>query len=169
MLKLEEMLDDALELAFYSPLLFSAQVLHLLSQVQKVEWAVPALIGEATQRRRLIASPGVEVVAVKPLRARSHRLASMPQTVTLAPGRGSVMLLAKSNPSVARVVRQPAPFGRLGTMSTASPSRTFLSPTVQMVVMRTRRLSVTTSATCARAITVSPIRTGARKRMLWLT
>ena len=49
------MLEDALELAFYSPLLFAAQVLNLLRQVQKVERAVPALIGEATQRRRLIA------------------------------------------------------------------------------------------------------------------
>ena len=59
-----------------------------------------------------------------------------------------------------------APFGRPGTMSMASPSRTFLSPTMHTVVMRTRRFLVTTSATWARAITVSPIRTGARKRML---
>ena len=35
--------------------------------------------------------------------------------------------------------------------------------------MRTRRFSSTSSAIWARAITVSPIRTGARKRMLWLT
>ena len=54
-------------------------------------------------------------------------------------------------------------------MSTASPSMTFLSPTMQTVVMRTRRFSWTSSATWARAITVSPIRTGARKRMFWLT
>ena len=66
-------------------------------------------------------------------------------------------------------VRYSAPFSRTGTMSTASPSMTFLSPTMHTVVMRTRRFSSTSSAIWARAITVSPIRTGARKRMLWLT
>src|SRR5687768_4608988 len=94
MLELEEMLDDALELALYRPLLFAAQVLNLLGQVQKVERTVPALIGEATQRRCLIPGPGVEVVLVEPLRACRHCRAPVPQRPTLPPSREPVMLHA---------------------------------------------------------------------------
>jgi hypothetical protein len=74
-LELEEMLDDALELAFHRPLLLAAQVLHLLGQMQQVERTVPALIGEAAQRRRLVARPGVEILLVKLLGPRRHCLA----------------------------------------------------------------------------------------------
>ena len=59
--------------------------------------------------------------------------------------------------------------GRRGTNRTASPSSTFLPSTLQAVSKMARFFSRSTVRKVTSARTVSPERTGARKRMVWLT
>ena len=58
------------------------------------------------------------------------------------------------------------PFGRDGAITIASPSTTVVSPTLQTQSKITRRFSATTSRTVQVATTVSPMRTGALKRVV---
>src|SRR5262249_28413307 len=65
---------------------------------------------------------------------------------------------------------QPAPSEpRGGTITTASPSSTVFSCTVITVDSVARRFSGTRSTTVARTLSVSPLRTGAFQRRVWLT
>jgi len=58
--------------------------------------------------------------------------------------------------------------GRAGTISSASPSRTTVSPTVHTVENTARRFAGFSSVIVALATTVSPIFTGALNFRLWL-
>src|SRR5690606_11152936 len=58
---------------------------------------------------------------------------------------------------------------RRGTMMTASPVTTSLPPTLQAVSNSTMFFSGLSPVTLTRAVTVSPMNTGARNRRFWLT
>jgi len=57
---------------------------------------------------------------------------------------------------------------REGIITVASPSTTTVSFTLQMQSKITRRLAGNTSRTVQMAVTVSPMRTGALKLVVWL-
>ena len=58
--------------------------------------------------------------------------------------------------------------GRVGALTSASPSITTVSPTEQTVCSTTRPRSGITYCTVTRASTMSPMRTGALNARLWL-
>ena len=72
-----------------------------------------------------------------------------------------------------RLIASEADAGRLqpfdGTISIASPSITFLSPTVTTVSNSANFLAAFSALTVTRATIVSPIFTGARNFSVWLT
>src|SRR4051812_4914050 len=96
-LQLQQVLQDALDLASYGQQLALAQILDLFGQMLEVERAVPALARQTAQRIRLVAGPLVEVLVVEfggfrhgclrhsSERSSSRRTASpMPEVDTLA-------------------------------------------------------------------------------------
>ena len=66
------MLDDPAHLAANRVALADAQICHLLDQVREIEREIRPGRGDAAQRLRLIAGPGVEVLLVELLQTRGH-------------------------------------------------------------------------------------------------
>lgn len=71
--ELQAVLDDAAKLALHRAQVGLAQILDLPDQVGSVELGVRPELGQAPRLARLIARPGIEVLAVKVLHAARHR------------------------------------------------------------------------------------------------
>ena len=71
--ELQAVLDDAAKLALHRAQVGLAQILDLPDQVGSVELGVRPELGQAPQLARLIARPGIEVLAVQVLHATRHR------------------------------------------------------------------------------------------------
>ena len=101
--------------------------------------------------------------------ARDQGLMAPVHTIEIADGHrgpadlfGQVVVVTEDLHAQARYVP------RAGTMTRASPSITTVSPTLQIVERTARRFSGMISVMVQVAVTVSPIRTGALKRSVWL-
>src|ERR1700685_2877627 len=102
-------------------------------------------------------------------RFRDQRLVAAMHAVEIAHGDDGAFIGVRHVAMVTEYLHEMCQaFGRAGAITSASPSTTVTSPTLQTQSNSTRRLSATTSRTVQVAVIVSPMRTGALKRVVRL-